>query len=343
MCVVRERAVRLRRSRPAGEVVALVDRDDEQRVVLRDPVVREPGEERVERRVVGGQLLLVVGLARAGGASERVVVVRVGDVRERHRNAVLLHLRDLAEGVLGERPVEAGEAAVAVASVMLVPSVAFTHGLPPVIAGLTYFAPNSAIDAVVRAGDDRRVVRLRVRRVADRRCRLRSGSRCRRSPPAPASGWCSPRSTPASRSRRRASCRPTAPSTCSRARCSPPRRRRRCSRRAVYVSHGAGVVCPLSVTMFGSESSVPSTVSVQYLNERREGRHAVGRVVVVAVRDRLPVAVRVEARQRREDPARGVRDEDRVVVRVERPVPLEEVQEVRHLLEVRRDVAMSRR
>ena len=32
-------AVRLRRARPAGEVVALVDGDDEQRVLLVDPVV----------------------------------------------------------------------------------------------------------------------------------------------------------------------------------------------------------------------------------------------------------------------------------------------------------------
>ena len=35
----------------------------------------------------------------------------------------------------------------------------------------------------------------------------------------------------------------------------------------VYVSHGAGVVWPPSPTMFGSESSEPSTVSVQYLND----------------------------------------------------------------------------
>ena len=36
---------------------------------------------------------------------------------------------------------------------------------------------------------------------------------------------------------------------------------------AVYVSHGAGAVWPPSPTMFGSVSFVPSTVSVQYLND----------------------------------------------------------------------------
>ena len=34
-----------------------------------------------------------------------------------------------------------------------------------------------------------------------------------------------------------------------------------------HVSQGAGVVWPPSPTMFGSESSEPSTVSVQYLKE----------------------------------------------------------------------------
>ena len=36
---------------------------------------------------------------------------------------------------------------------------------------------------------------------------------------------------------------------------------------AVYVSHGAGAVWPPSLTMFGSVSLEPSTVSVQYLKE----------------------------------------------------------------------------
>ena len=48
----------------AGEVVALVDGDDEERVVLGDPVVLQPLEERRECLVVARELLLVVGLAR---------------------------------------------------------------------------------------------------------------------------------------------------------------------------------------------------------------------------------------------------------------------------------------
>src|SRR5437899_9572054 len=35
----------------------------------------------------------------------------------------------------------------------------------------------------------------------------------------------------------------------------------------VYVTHGAGAVWPPSPTMFGIVSVVPSTVSVQYLND----------------------------------------------------------------------------
>ena len=53
--------------RRAGEVVALLDGDDEERVVLRDPVVLQAGEEVAERLVVVLQLLDVAGLAGAVG------------------------------------------------------------------------------------------------------------------------------------------------------------------------------------------------------------------------------------------------------------------------------------
>ena len=110
--VERARVRRVGRSGASCEVVTLVDGDDEERVRLVDAVGVEPLEERVERRVVVGELLLVAGLARAGRLRERVVVVRVRDVRERHGDAVLLHLRDLAEGVLREGTVEARETAL---------------------------------------------------------------------------------------------------------------------------------------------------------------------------------------------------------------------------------------
>ena len=69
--------------------------------------------------------------------------------------------------------------------------------------------------------------------------------------------------------------------------------------------------------------------------ERRTPRR---RVDVVAVRDRLALPIRVETREARQDPARGVRDQDRVVVREQRAVVLEKVVEMRHLLQVRLDI-----
>src|SRR5262249_29697925 len=69
----------------------------------------------------------------------------------------------------------------------------------------------------------------------------------------------------------------------------------------------------------------------------RERGEVVRLVVVVAVRDRDPVSVRVQAGHARQDPTGRVRDQDRVVVRLQRPVVSDEVEQVRHLLEVGRD------
>jgi hypothetical protein len=74
------------------------------------------------------------------------------------------------------------------------------------------------------------------------------------------------------------------------------------------------------------------------LERRGDGGRAVRAEVAVRVRDGLPVPVGIGARERAENPAARVRDEDGVVVRVERPVALHEVQQVRHLLEIRGDV-----
>jgi hypothetical protein len=52
------------------------------------------------------------------------------------------------------------------------------------------------------------------------------------------------------------------------------------------------------------------------------------------------VAIGVHARERRQDPARGVRDEDRVVVRQQRPVAAHELEQVWHLLEIGGDVGV---
>ena len=102
--------------RRAGEVVALLDGDDEERVVLRDPVLLHAREELSERLVVVLELLDVPGLAGTVRvmdlAREPVGVVRVGEVAERHGNAGLLHLRDLGQRIARKHPVEAREAAL---------------------------------------------------------------------------------------------------------------------------------------------------------------------------------------------------------------------------------------
>ena len=108
----------------AGEVVVLLRADDEQRVLRRDAVLREPVEELRERLVVALGVLDVAGVAgaecvaEAGGAGGRAVeapvlaLVDVGDVAVRHRNAGLLHGRELREALRGGRA-EAREADVA--------------------------------------------------------------------------------------------------------------------------------------------------------------------------------------------------------------------------------------
>ena len=109
----------------AGEVVVLVGREHEQRVLLRDPVTLQAREEGRERLVVLVERLYVVVLARAGCPREDavrvrrgrervlVVVVRVRDVPERDRDAGLLHLRDVAERHLCGHAVEARESRLA--------------------------------------------------------------------------------------------------------------------------------------------------------------------------------------------------------------------------------------
>ena len=120
---VRERAVRLRDPHATCELVALVDGDHEERVALVDPVRLQPREVRREGVVVRLQLRLVVRFTRAGSSREvrvgrsrergRVVVVGVRDVAPRHRDTGLLHLGQVAERVLRQRSVEAGESGLA--------------------------------------------------------------------------------------------------------------------------------------------------------------------------------------------------------------------------------------
>src|SRR5262249_45923585 len=100
----------------SGEMITLVHGHDEERVALVDSIALESREERLEGGVVVRELLLVVRLTRAGGAGQRVVVVRVREVRVGHWDASFLHLRDIAERVLREHAIKAREAAARIAS-----------------------------------------------------------------------------------------------------------------------------------------------------------------------------------------------------------------------------------
>ena len=168
-------AVTTRRCRRvADEVVALVDGDDEERVALVDAVVRETGEELLERGVVGVQLVDVALLTRAvgevrvpGGA---VAVMCVGDVRIGDRDARLLHLRDPRQRVGRLHSVEAREADVA-ARVLDGVAVEIRHRAARLDHGVDVLrAEETVVAGVRRAGLVRKQIRAAVvRGRADRR------------------------------------------------------------------------------------------------------------------------------------------------------------------------------
>src|SRR5262249_39826733 len=108
----------------AGVVILLLRREDEQGVRGGDAVCSKALEEGRERRVVGSEVGLVARVAWPQGVPGRgaprlpgraavreLLVVGVGDVRVRDRNAGLLHVGDVREGLRGGRA-EAGEARI---------------------------------------------------------------------------------------------------------------------------------------------------------------------------------------------------------------------------------------
>ena len=173
-------------------------------------------------------------------------------------------------------PSKPGKPQLPAGSVMFEPSVAFTHGWPPVIAGSTYFGAEERL--VARRSQPGSIVGQRVG-LARSGClsqsasrRWRSGSRCRRSPSAPSlrvgpclvplgrAGAEDPRHV-AGRARRvvleldvrRADAADVAA-------------------RVRVRTHGAGVVLPPSLTMFGSVSFVAVDGVRPVLERRRERR-----------------------------------------------------------------------
>src|SRR5207244_6824642 len=77
------------------------------------------------------------------------------------------------------------------------------------------------------------------------------------------------------------------------------------------------------------------------IGERDAGPgRAIGLKVAEAVRYRLPHTVRVNTGERGQDAGGGVRDQHGVVVRHQYTVVLDEIEQVRHLLEIRGDVGV---
>ena len=184
-------ATRVGRGR-AGEVVALVHGEQEQRVRLVDPVRREAIEELLEGDVVVVQLLDVARLSR--GVREvdvpgvAVPVVGIRDVAVGDRDPGLLHLRDPGQRDRRLHPVEAGEADVVVLVLDHV-VVEVRHRPARLDDRVDVLRAHERVEAGVAARLVRKDVRMRVRGRSGRRSRrsprtsaLRTRRGCRRTP-----------------------------------------------------------------------------------------------------------------------------------------------------------------
>ena len=99
--------------RGADEVVALVGGDHEQRVGLGDPGRGQVRKEGPEGGILHAQLALVGGAARAQAGPGGPVVVHVGQVGEGDRDAVRLQVQGVGQPHRADQPVVPGEPDVA--------------------------------------------------------------------------------------------------------------------------------------------------------------------------------------------------------------------------------------
>ncbi|TMB54935.1 MAG: hypothetical protein E6J47_07385 [Chloroflexi bacterium] len=324
-------------------MVTLVDGEHEQGVALVDAVSGEAGEERTEGLVVALQLVDVGLLPGTKGdvllAGDPVVVVGIGDVAVGDRDARLLHLCDVTEGVGREVAIEPGEAHV-VGGVLDDVAIEVEHRPIRADGRSHVLGPEEAVEPGIAARFLRQHVRLAV---VGRRAELVAGGTVNRHADEIGERLAGIRDHLGGLRR----VRPEdgrdvdggvlehditgreRPNAASRPGVGHPRRRR------VHTGLGDHVVRGVE------RRRVPSA-------GRREDRRgpvgerdpavgepgSIGPVVAERVRDRLTMLVGVDTRQRAHDAARGMRDEHRVVVGQERPVALDEVEQVRHLLQV---------
>ena len=186
VCAVRRDAVRVGVTCAAGEVVALVDGDDEERIALVDAVGLQTIEERRRTRRCsrtaaadspprrGRRRVRACG-CRARRRCTRTSPARRSPASARPRRACSSRAHRRSPGTRRTLPV---------GSLMSVPSVAFTQALPPRDRRVDVLGAEQRLVALVRSRDGRRLVGLRVRAPARTvRCPSRNGSRCRRSRP----------------------------------------------------------------------------------------------------------------------------------------------------------------
>src|SRR5262249_4980565 len=112
VCTRRVDAITVRRRwLRADKVIALLDGEDKEGVALVNTGGGESVKEFAKRLVVVFQLLHIVSRAGTAGdvdfTGDTVLVVPVRDISKRHRDALLLHLRDVGEGCSREQPVKA--------------------------------------------------------------------------------------------------------------------------------------------------------------------------------------------------------------------------------------------
>ncbi len=90
-------------------MISLIGCEDEQRVALIDPVVRQPGEELVEGVIVCFERRDVASLARAKCWSTGVGVVRIRDIGVSDGNPMLLHRSYVGKRHSSRHTIKAGE------------------------------------------------------------------------------------------------------------------------------------------------------------------------------------------------------------------------------------------
>ena len=268
-----------------------------------------------------------------------MVVVRVGDVRERDRHARFLHLGDVAKADPGVHPVESREARVA-RGVLDVVVLGVLHRC--VAAGdgrVDVLGSEQAVETVVAARLIGKHVRLGMAaRVADAaalgavdgdadKVGLRQRGVIPRLDPL---GRVLPEDPGHVPGRRDLGVLDhdvgggDGAVVASRAGVGHPWRRGVEAARGDHVGQRVvDAVCSHVIDLVGP-----------VLEGSRESGRAVRLEVAVGVGDGEALAVRIEAGERGEDPTRGVRDEDGVVVVGQRAVAGHEVEQVRHLLEV---------